>query len=140
MTALEILSVAVEVLSWIGLGVGVPLLIAALIARAVDASRDEVDVVVLHPEVAEGAERMPGQGRPVLRWFAGDELHERPVEPGELDEIDDHDGAVGYARGGDLRFHRRGSAAKVLTTLAVVLLGVGSLSLIASFVLMFVDG
>ncbi|MRG59647.1 hypothetical protein GE115_07145 [Agromyces sp. CFH 90414] len=127
MPASEILSLAVEVLSWVGLGLGVPLAVAALIARLVDAGREEVEVVVVHPQ----------HGEPILRWFAGDELHERAVEPGELDEVADHEDAIGYASGDDLRFHRRGPATRVLTTVAIVLLAVGTASLVASVVLMF---
>ncbi|WP_350347987.1 hypothetical protein ABIQ69_15310 [Agromyces sp. G08B096] len=132
MPNLDLIAVLVELLAWVGLGLGLPVLIAAVIARAAD-RRERVDVVVVQPA--------DGHGPALVRWFADGELHERPIAPDELHGIADHESAEGYARpGGRLSFERRGHAARVLAVLAWVLLSVGIAALAASVVLMLVAG
>ncbi|WP_308798613.1 hypothetical protein [Agromyces silvae] len=132
MSFLDILAIIVEVLSWVGLGIGVPLFIVALILRAADGRWHEVDVGIV--------ER--GAGEPVLaRWFASDELHERELTADELEEVDDPDSATAYADStGRLRFDRHSAPARVFWVLSLVLLGVGVVALAGTIVLMLVMG
>jgi hypothetical protein len=130
---LDILAIIVEVLSWVGLGIGVPVFIAALILRAADGRWHEVDIGIV-----EGT----SSGVPALvRWFASDELHERELTPEELASIDDPDSATAYAdSSGRLRFERHSAPTRVFWVLSLALLGVGVVALAASLILMFSMG
>lgn len=134
MSFLDVLAVIVEVLSWVGLGVGVPLFVVALILRAADGRWREVDIEIVEPA--------PGSaGDPVARWFADDELHERALSADERHAITDPDAATGFAgRGGRLRFERHGALARVFWVLSLALLGVGVIALAGTIVLMLVMG
>jgi len=126
---LDVLSLIVELFAWVGLGVGIPLFIAALAARAADRRWHQVEVEVLDR----------GDGPPVARWFSDAELHERPLSDDEAAAIHDPDAATGFAGpGGRLRFERHGAPARVLWVLSVVLLGVGVAALAGGIVLIFV--
>jgi len=126
---LDVLSLIVELFAWVGLGVGIPLFIAALAARAADRRWHQVEVEVLNR----------GDGPPVARWFSEDELHERPLSDEEAAAIDDPDAATGFAGpGGRLRFERHGSPARVLWVLSLVLVGVGAAALAGGIVLIFI--
>jgi hypothetical protein len=130
---LDILAIIVEVLSWVGLGAGIPLFVVALILRAVDGQWHEVEIEVV--ESTRG-------GQPaVARWFAEDELRERPLTRDERHAIRDPDSATGYAgRNGRLRFERHSAPARVFWVLSLVLLGVGVVALAGTVVLMLVMG
>jgi hypothetical protein len=131
---LDVLAIIVEVLSWVGLGVGVPLFVVALILRVADGHWHEVDIEIVEP-VPGGAEE------PVARWFADDELRERALTAEERDAIADPDAATAFAgRGGRLRFERHGALARVFWVLSLVLLGVGVVALAGTIVLMLVMG
>jgi hypothetical protein len=129
---LDILAIIVEVLSWVGLAAGIPLFVVALILRAVDGSWHEVDIEIVDRRPAED---------PVVRWFADDELRERPLTADEWHAIVDPDSATAYAgRNGRLRFEKHGALARVFWVLSLVLLGVGVVALAGTIVLMLVMG
>ncbi|UOE43768.1 hypothetical protein [Agromyces larvae] len=132
MPALDVIGLLLEVLSWVGLGAGAVLGIAWIAARSADGGWREVEVVVV-PGI--------GQDAPVARWFAGDELHERPLEDDELAKLEAvGDDAVAWASGGRLRFERRSHAARVLGLLALILLAVGAVALAAGLILSLTVG
>lgn len=133
MSFLDVLAIIVEVLSWLGLGLGVPLFIVALILRAADGRWHEVEIGVV--------ERVGSDEPALARWFASDELHERELTSDELAEIDDPDSATAYADPtGRLRFERHSAPARVFWILSLVLLGVGVVALAGTIVLMLVMG
>ncbi|WP_395244539.1 hypothetical protein ACGGZK_01690 [Agromyces sp. MMS24-K17] len=130
MPALDLFGLVVEVLSWVGLGAGLLLLIAALFARAADSGWSEVHVVVV-----------PGaDGESTARWFAGGDLHERPLDEHDMHAIADLESATGWANGGRLRFERRSGASRVLGLLAIILLSVGLVATVLSLVLSLTAG
>ncbi|MDR5701437.1 hypothetical protein [Agromyces aerolatus] len=133
MSFLDVLAIIVEVLSWVGLGVGIPLLIAALIVRAADVRWHEVDLGIVEPT--------PPGSIAIARWFASDELHERELTDEELAGLGDPDSATAYAdHSGRLRFERHSAPSRVLWVLSLALLAVGVVALAGAIVLMFVMG
>ncbi|QEO14152.1 hypothetical protein FLP10_06760 [Agromyces intestinalis] len=133
MPALDVIGLLLEVLSWVGLGAGAVLAIAWIAARSADGGWREVEVVVV-PGVDQAA--------PVARWFAGDELHERPLDADEQAKLEGGvEDAIGWATaGGRLRFERRSHAARVLGLLALILLVVGVVALAAGLILSLTAG
>lgn len=129
---LDILAIIVEVLSWVGLGLGIPLFVAALILRIADARWNKVDI-----ELVDGTGEIT-----YARWFAGDEVRERELTHDELDELDDDfDSATGYADAtGRLRFERHSAPSRVLWVLSLATLGVGLVALAVTIVLMLAVG
>ncbi|QTX03606.1 hypothetical protein [Agromyces archimandritae] len=129
MTALEIASLVVEVISWIALGTGLVILACAGVFRLVDGSWEPVDLVVVD-----------GDGGASARWFAEDEFWDRSLKPAERERVDDAEEHRAFFRRGDagrMRFERVHPGLKVTGMLGFVLTGVGVLALIASFVLLF---
>ncbi|NKF33531.1 hypothetical protein HER21_44710, partial [Pseudomonas sp. BGM005] len=70
--ALETLALVGEVLSWVGLGIGLPLLLLAMLIRAIQGPWHRIEIAIVERE-----------GSPFARWFAGGDFHERPLKRGE---------------------------------------------------------
>lgn len=81
MTPIDTFAIVGEVLSWIGLGVGLPLLMIALMVALVEGRWERVDLVVIERE-----------GTTVIRWFAGGDFHERALAPRERTSEEWHEG------------------------------------------------
>lgn len=113
-----------EVLSWIGLGIGVPLLIVAMLIRLVEGQWVPVEIAVIDRD-----------GYPTARWFAGGDFHERPLRRG--DPTTAEDGWVdGFYSSNDPSRARIGEPPPlrpVLRTVGVVFAAVGAVGLIVSF-------
>jgi hypothetical protein len=128
----DVLPLIIEVLSWVGLAVGIPLFICAVIQRSVFSRWREVDV-----ELVETI----GADEPVLaRWFTDERLHERALDPTEH-ALRGSDAAKGYADpSGRLRFERHSTPSRIIWTLSVIFLSLGAVAFVASIVLMLVMG
>src|SRR5690606_9539880 len=71
-TPIDALAIVGEVLSWIGLGIGLPLLMVALMIARVEGRWERVDMVVIEHDDTT-----------LVRWFAGGDFHERALAPRE---------------------------------------------------------
>jgi len=122
-----------ELLTWVGFGIGVLLLVGYLIARAARAAWVETDAVV----VAEGSELR-------LRWLSDDrELFERLVEPDERALIGDKDHCeIRYSRFSPWKSRLKADsrAVRALGILTVVFVGIGVVASVASIVVLFLGG
>ncbi|GAA1058589.1 hypothetical protein [Agromyces bracchium] len=127
MEPLDVIALAGEVIAWVALSAGGVLLLAFAFARMADGAWDAIEVAVV--------ERDDGT---VVRWFAGGEFHERPLEPGEEPKPDSEDGeplAWVRRRSPDrLRFEATSHVPRVLGTIAVILVGLGIVATVASTV------
>lgn len=120
----DTLSVVGEVLSWIGLGIGVPLLIVALLIRLVEGQWIPVEIAVIDRD-----------GRPTARWFAGGDFHERPLRRSEPTATTDGwlDGFHSSNDPTRIRIGEPPHLRRVLRTVGVVFAAVGAAGLIVSF-------
>jgi len=113
-----------ELLTWVGFGIGVLLLVGYLIARTARAAWVETDAVV----VAEGSELR-------LRWLSDDrELFERLVEPDEQALIGDRDHCeIRYSRFSPWKSRLKADsrAVRALGILTVVFVGIGVVASVA---------
>ena len=85
MNGLEGIGVAGDLLSWIGLGLGVPLLLVGTFLRAQDVALLPVEIVIVR-----------GPHEPLARWYAGDAIHERTLDPTERSHYAGKDTCTGY--------------------------------------------
>ncbi|WP_336502468.1 hypothetical protein [Microbacterium paraoxydans] len=124
MHPVDTLAVVGEVLSWIGLGIGVPLLIVAMLIHLVEGQWVPVEIAVIDRG-----------GHPTARWFAGGDFHERPLRRGEPTTTDD--GWIdGFSSSNDptrVRIGEPPHLRRVLRTVGVVFAAVGAVGLIVSF-------
>jgi len=129
----EGIGLILELLTWVGFGIGVLLLVGYLIARAARAAWVETDAVV----VAEGSELR-------LRWLSDDrELFERLVEPDERALIGDKDHCeIRYSRFSPWKSRLKADsrAVRALGILTVVFVGIGVVASVASIVVLFLGG
>jgi hypothetical protein len=125
-TPIDALAIVGEVLSWIGLGIGIPLLVVALMIALVEGRWERVDTVVIEHD-----------GTTLVRWFAGGDFHERALAPRERVSDEWHEG---YARVRDpdhVRLHRP-MLRRLLLTIGGIFAGVGALGFIISMIPAFV--
>lgn len=112
-----------EVLSWVGLGVGLPVLLVAAVLRSVAADWKPVHIVVVEQ-----------QGRLVGRWFASGEIQERPLRPAETEQVTDG-GLNGYLSSRDpgrIRLSAPSSRWVFLSTIGWVFLAAGGIGFVVS--------
>lgn len=83
MHLIDILALVGEVVSWIGLGIGVPLLLLAGMIALAEGRWDSVDIAVIDRA-----------GTAIVRWFAASDFHERPLAAREHAEEGWHRGFV----------------------------------------------
>ncbi|KQX05357.1 MULTISPECIES: hypothetical protein [unclassified Leifsonia] len=130
MSVSDVLAITVEVLSWIGLGIGIPLFLGVWIWRSGLWSWRRVDVEIVGP--------IGGGGPLSARWFAVDQVHERALAPSEAAGIPDLDAVKGFAdQHGRLRFDRHSEASHVLWLLSLIFLAVGIVAFVVSVLLPF---
>jgi hypothetical protein len=123
---IDAFAVAGEVLSWIGLGVGIPLLVMAGMVFLAEGRWERVDIAVI--------ERA---GESVARWFAGGDFHERPLGRREYAEEGWHHGFVSVRDPEHARLDPP-VLRKVLTILGLVFTGLGVAGFVVSIVPAFV--
>lgn len=120
----DTLSVVGEVLSWIGLGIGVPLLIVAMLIHLVEGQWVPVEIAVIDRD-----------GRRTARWFAGGDFHERPLRRSEPTATTDGwlDGFHSSNDPARIRIGEPPHLRRVLRTVGVVFAAVGAVGLMVSF-------
>lgn len=123
MDPIDVIAAIGEVLSWIGFGIGIPVLLGAAIVRAVDGQWIPIEIAV----VETGGERL-------ARWFADDDFRERPLAPSEEHLVEGwHDGFVSSRRPAKARFADAPSGAGLASTAGRLLTAVGVLGFLASW-------
>lgn len=129
MQLLDTLAIVGEVLSWIGLGVGLPLLAVAVMIRLVEGDWLPVEVAVVERD-----------GQFIVRWFAGGDFHERMLRRTESSTSDDGwaDGFVSANDPSRVRVGEPPHLRRVLRTVGIVFVAVGILGLIISLLPLFV--
>jgi len=126
MDLLDAFAVVGEVVSWIGLGVGIPLLVIAGMVALAEGRWERVDIAVI--DRADGA---------IVRWFAGGDFHERPLRAREDAGDGWHSGFVSVRDPSHARLNPP-VLRRLFTTLGSVFTGLGLVGLILSFVPAFV--
>lgn len=123
MQALDTLALVGEVLSWVGLGLGLPLLLLALLIRTVEGAWLPIEIAVIERD-----------GALIGRWFAGGDFHERPLRRHESATAEDGwaDGVVSANNPAHARVGEPPHTRRVILTLGVVFASVGFVGLIVS--------
>ena len=126
MSAVDTLGMVGEILSWIGLGIGLPVLLIALLVRAGDGRWLPVDVVIV-----------PEGDRILARWFAAGDVHERPLTAQEYRDAErarnPRPGYVSERRPTRMRFEPRRPVIHECYVIGLTLSIIGVLSLLLSF-------
>ncbi|PQZ55022.1 MULTISPECIES: hypothetical protein [unclassified Microbacterium] len=131
MNAVDAVGTIAEVLSWIGLGVGLPLLAIVLLVKVHDDSWLPQEVVVVEDE----------SGRARARWFAAGDFRERPLRADEAHHWhgrEDVDAFVSERHPSLMRFEPRRPLLHAFQVLGITLAGVGAAAVALSIVLLFV--
>lgn len=129
----NVVDVVIELFTWVGLGAGILLAVAALILYVADGTWVPVRAVVEHVD-----------DHRVVRWF--DEhggVNEAPLSPHDDARIGDADMADVFARRGSshrMRLTRSSPLVRFVALLAAGVLGLGVVASALSIVLLFVRG
>lgn len=128
MQSLDTLALVGEVFSWVGLGVGVPVLFLAMLIRVVEGPWRDIEIAVIDRD-----------GAAIARWFVAGDFHERPLRRDEsaFAEIGWHDGVVSANNPERSRLGEPPHLRRVLVTLGIVFSSVGVLGLIGSLLPLF---
>lgn len=126
MQLIDILAVVGEVLSWIGLGIGVPFLLLAAMVALAEGRWDPIDIAVIRRDDVLTA-----------RWFAGGDFHERPLTPREAAEDGWHRGFVNARTPSHVRMTPP-MVRRLFATLGAVFTAVGIIGFILSMIPAFV--
>lgn len=126
MTPIDAFAIVGEVLSWIGLGIGFPLLLVALMIALVEGRWEGVDMVVIDRDRTT-----------LVRWFAGGDFHERALAPREQVSDEWHEGYVRVRDPEHVRLHRP-MLRRLLFTVGGIFAGVGAIGFIISMIPAFV--
>jgi hypothetical protein len=123
MQVLDTLALVGEVLSWVGLGIGLPLLLLAFLIRTVEGAWLPIEIAVIERE-----------GSLIGRWFAGGDFHERALRGHEAATADDGwaDGVVSANNPARARVGEPPHTRRVILTLGIVFAGVGFVGLVVS--------
>lgn len=130
MQALDTLALVGEVLSWVGLGVGLPLLLLAFLIRTVEGAWLPTEIAVIERD-----------GALIGRWFAGGDFHERPLKRHESATAEDGwaDGVVSANNPARARVGEPPHTRRVILTLGIVFAGVGFVGLVVSLLPLLVS-
>lgn len=115
-----------EVLSWIGLGLGIPLLLVAGMVAVAEGRWERIDIAVIDVS-----------GEMVARWFAGGDFHERALTSNEDAGDGWHRGFVSARNPSHARLNPP-VIRRFLTTLGVVFTALGVIGFLLSLVPAFV--
>lgn len=127
MTPLETLAMIGEIFSWIGLGIGLPLLLLALAVRAADGPWEAVEIAVVRDDSGLSA-----------RWFAGEDFRERGLRHDEAGLGEGwHRGWVSSRRPWRARFSGPPATERICSVLGGMLTGVGILGFAVSWLPVF---
>lgn len=125
---IDTLAIIGEMLSWVGLGVGLPLLLAGALIRSAREPWEPVEIVVVRSGDSWQA-----------RWFAGGDFRERALRRHEAGFGEGcHGGYVSSRRPGIARFTEPPATAKACSVSGGVLTVAGVLGLAVSWLSMLV--
>lgn len=130
MDAIDALGTIAEIISWIGLGVGVPLLVIVLLVKVHDGRWLPLEVVILEEE----------DGRARARWFTAGGFRERPLRADESHHWlgrEEADAFISERHPDLMRFEPRRPLIHALQVLGITLAGVGAASVVLSVILLF---
>jgi len=131
MNAVDAVGIIAEVLSWIGLGVGLPLLAVVFLVKVHDGAWVPHEVVIVEEE----------DGRARARWFAAGDFRERPLRADESVHWrgrEEADAFLSERHPGLMRFEPRRPLLHAFQVLGITLASVGMTAVILSVVLLFV--
>jgi hypothetical protein len=123
---IDTLAAVGEAMSWIGLGVGIPLLVIAGMVALAEGRWERVDIAIVERD-----------GVPIARWFARGDFHERTLRGSELIADDWHSGYVSTRNPENARVHPP-LGRRLLLTLGVIFTIGGAIGFVVSFVPAFV--
>ena len=126
MQIIDTLAMVGEAMSWIGFGVGIPLLIVAGMVALAEGHWERVDIAVVDRN-----------GVAIARWFARGDFHERPLRESELTAEDWHSGYVSTRNPENARIHPP-MGRRLLFTLGIIFTSAGIVGFVVSFVPAFV--
>lgn len=118
-----------EIVSWIGLGFGLPALLIAMIARARVGEWQTTEIVLV--EEAHGVR---------ARWYAADDFHERRLTAAEASWYGGGEAVTGFVsarRPHLMRFEPRHTASHTFYIAGITLSSTGFLGLVLSFLPLF---
>ena len=128
MQVLDTLALVGEVLSWMGLGIGLPLLLLAFLIRTVEGAWLPIEIAVIERDSSL-----------IGRWFAGGDFHQRPLTGHEsavaavaVAEDGWAEGVVSANNPARARVGEPPHARRVIRTLGLVFAGVGFVGLVVS--------
>ena len=119
-----------ELLTWVGISVGLVLLFASLVTRAVSGRWIETDAVLVE-----------GTDEASVRWMSDDGLHLQPITSHERSEFATSEGLRIFYQRRDpsrMRLEATGHGERVLRLLGLLLFGMGAVAFIVSMVLIFI--
>ncbi|MFB7252020.1 hypothetical protein [Microbacterium sp. NPDC056234] len=125
MNAVDIVGTIGELMSWIGLIAGVPLLILGLMIRVAEGAYAPTSVTIV-----EGVD-----DRRFAMWSAGGRTCSRVLSPHEHATRSDDTSVTGYVSTRDperMRLDRRSAAVRICLVLAAVMLGAAVVGFLAS--------
>ena len=125
MDAIAVLGSVGDVFAWIGLGIGLPLLVIALIGRVADGHWRGAEVTLI--ERPEGT---------LARWYTAGQFWERPLRGWEAAHWSGHESAPAYVNDHNpqrMRFDAHQPALRAVRGLGITLTAAGIVGLLLSF-------
>ncbi|MFB8188180.1 hypothetical protein ACFC14_02575 [Microbacterium sp. NPDC055988] len=130
MNAADAVGTIAEILSWIGLGIGLPLLLIVLLVKVHDGRWVPQEVFILEED-----------GRSRARWFTAGDFWERPLradESGHWQGREEVDAFVSEHHPNLMRFEPRRPLLHAVHVLGITLASVGAAAVVLSIILLFV--
>lgn len=131
MNTVDAVGTIAEILSWIGLGVGLPLLAIVLLVKVHDGPWLPHEVIIVEEE----------GGRARARWFTAGDFWERPLRAEESPHWRGREEADAFISGRHpslMRFEPRRPLLHAFQVLGITLASVGAAAVVLSIVLLFV--
>ncbi len=129
-SVLDLVGAIAELLTWVGISLGLLLLLASLVVRAVSGRWIETDAILV-----DGADEAS------VRWMSADGLHLQHITSAERSDFAGPDGVRIFYQKRDpdrMRLEAMGHGERVLRLLGLLLFGLGILAFIVSMALIFV--
>lgn len=124
MSFIEIMGIIGDLLSLLGLGLGIPLYLIGALLYSTDKKMVATEVVTINDGPA-----------PQLRWYAAGDIYERPMRPEEADYFTDQDYREGYVkprRPGIIRLEPQRQITRICRVFGTTLVAIGLVGFLAS--------
>ena len=129
MNFLEIVGIIGDLLSLIGLGLGLPLFLVGALLYSTDKKLVATEVVTTNDGFAL-----------LVRWYAAGDIYERPIRPDEHDYFKDRDYGVGFVkprRPGIMRLEPQRQITRVCRVMGRTFVVIGLVGFLASLIPLF---